>query len=100
MPWTAKDAEGHTKKANTPKKQKTWAKIANDALKKCIDGDESTEVCEGRAIRIANAAVAKIGESVNVTRGYFTSGTATVEISALDVGGEKVADGRENEFRR
>ena len=44
MPWTARDAEGYTKKANTPKKQKTWAKIANDALKKCIDGDESTEV--------------------------------------------------------
>lgn len=90
MPWTAKDAKGHSKKADTPKKQKDWARIANDALKRCLADDESTEVCEGRAIRIANAAVAKMGESTSTTRGYFTSGTATVEISALDVGGEKV----------
>ena len=90
MPWTAKDAKGHSKKADTPKKQKDWAKIANDALKRCLADDESTEVCEGRAIRIANAAVAKIGESMNTTRGYFTSGSATVEISALDVDGEKI----------
>ncbi len=49
MPWTAKDASKHTKKANTPAKRKKWAKIANAALKKYGD--------EGRAIRAANAAM-------------------------------------------
>lgn len=52
MPWTAKDARSHTKKADTKKKQRQWAKAANSALKQ-YDGDE------GRAIRVANAAVKK-----------------------------------------
>ncbi len=50
MPWTAADAKSHTKKADTPAKQKKWAKIANDALKE-YDGDE------GKAIAVANAAM-------------------------------------------
>lgn len=93
MPWTARDAKGHTRKANTPEKQRGWAKTANSALKRCLAGGGSKGVCEGRAIRIANAAVTKMGEgedSMKSTRGFFTSGTATVEISALDVGGKKV----------
>jgi len=89
MPWTAKDAEGHTKKANTPKKQKTWAKVANSALKRCLAQDRSQEECEASAIRQANKVVANIKENMTM-RGYFTSGSATVEISALDVEGEKV----------
>ncbi len=51
MPWDAKDAKGKTKKADTPAKGKQWAATANAVLDK--DGDE------GKAIRIANAAVAK-----------------------------------------
>jgi hypothetical protein len=54
MPWTAADAKSHTKEADTPAKQKAWAKIANSALKQ-YDGDE------GKAIAVANAAVAKMG---------------------------------------
>lgn len=49
MPWTASDATGHTKKADTPDKKKKWAKVANSVLS--LTGDE------GRAIRIANASV-------------------------------------------
>jgi uncharacterized protein YdaT len=52
MPWTAKDARSHTKKADTPKKKHQWAKVANAALKE-YGGDE------GRAVRVANAAVKK-----------------------------------------
>ena len=37
MPWKASDAEGHSKKASTPKKQETWAKVANKALQTCLD---------------------------------------------------------------
>ena len=49
MPWTAKDATRHTKKANTPEKKRQWAHVANAALK---SGDS-----EASAIRQANAAV-------------------------------------------
>lgn len=49
MPWTARDAYSHTKKANTPQAQSQWAAIANSVLEK--SGDEAS------AIRQANAAV-------------------------------------------
>ena len=48
MPWTSKSAHRHTKSANTPAKKKKWAKIAEGLREK---------YGEGRAIRIANAAV-------------------------------------------
>jgi uncharacterized protein YdaT len=54
MPWTSKDAEKHTKKANTAAEKRQWAKTANSVLK---DGGS-----EAKAIRIANAAVAKKGK--------------------------------------
>ena len=50
MPWTATDAESHTKKADTPAKQKAWAEVANKALEA---GDD-----DASAIKQANAAVA------------------------------------------
>jgi uncharacterized protein YdaT len=50
MPWSPKDSKKHTKKANTPKKQKTWSDVANKAL---ASGDS-----EGSAIRQANAVIA------------------------------------------
>ncbi|HEX3339555.1 MAG TPA: hypothetical protein VHT68_10310 [Pseudolabrys sp.] len=51
MPWNAEDAERHTKKADDPKRQRMWAEIANSVLAESGD--------EGRAIREANAMVAK-----------------------------------------
>jgi uncharacterized protein YdaT len=51
MPWNPDDAERHTKKADDPKRQRMWAEIANSVLAESRD--------EGRAIREANAAVAK-----------------------------------------
>lgn len=51
MPWKMSDATAHTKKANTPKKKKQFAVVANKVLAESGD--------EGKAIRIANAAVAK-----------------------------------------
>lgn len=50
MPWTSKEAKSHTKKADSPQKQKQWAKIANAAL----DRDPNDEA---GAIRQANAAM-------------------------------------------
>ena len=51
MPWSAKDASRFTKKAKGPKAKHQFAKVANKVL--ADSGDE------GKAIRIANAAVKK-----------------------------------------
>ena len=51
MPWLPEDAYRHDHKADTPELQRLWAEVANSVL--ADTGDE------GRAIRIANSAVAK-----------------------------------------
>lgn len=51
MPWDEGDASGKTHKANTPKKKREWAHVANSEL--AATGDE------GRAVRAANAVVAR-----------------------------------------
>lgn len=53
MPWNKSDAKSKTYKANTPKKQRQWADVANSA--------KSRGASDGSAIRQANAAVAKSG---------------------------------------
>jgi len=51
MPWTPNDAENHTHKATTPPLKELWAKVANESLER--NGGE------GRAVREANAVVAR-----------------------------------------
>lgn len=51
MPWKSSDAKRHTKKADTPKKQRQWADVADSAL--------SRGATEGSAIRQANSVMAK-----------------------------------------
>ncbi len=51
MPWTAEDARSHTHKATSRELQELWAKIANECLERTGD--------EGRAIREANAVIAR-----------------------------------------
>ena len=54
MPWSENDGPArHTKKANTPKKKRQWAAVANSGLER---GDS-----EGTAIRKANAVVGRSG---------------------------------------
>lgn len=53
MPWDASDAEAHTKKASTPKKQRQWSAVANSVLERTGD--------DARAIRSANAVVGGAG---------------------------------------
>ena len=55
MPWSANDAERHTHKATTSELQELWAKIANECLDRTGD--------EGRAIREANAVIARRAET-------------------------------------
>jgi hypothetical protein len=51
MPWGYGSASRHTHKANTPKKKRQWADVANSVLSSTGD--------EGRAVREANAVVKK-----------------------------------------
>jgi hypothetical protein len=51
MPWTENEAERHTHKATTPALKELWAKVANESLEQTGD--------EGRAIREANAVIAR-----------------------------------------
>jgi hypothetical protein len=53
MPWTPDEAERHTHKATTQELKELWAKIANETLARTGN--------EGRAIREANAVVARQG---------------------------------------
>jgi hypothetical protein len=55
MPWTPDEAESHTHKASTRALQELWAKVANDTLERTGD--------EGRAIREANAVIARQAEA-------------------------------------
>jgi len=57
MPWNPNDAERHTHKATTWALQELWAKVANECLERTGD--------EGRAIREANAVVARQAEAGN-----------------------------------
>ena len=54
MPWNAEDAPRHTHKATTAELRALWAKVANETLERTGD--------EGRAIREANAVVARGAE--------------------------------------
>ena len=59
MPWTPNDAERHTKKAKGSIAKRQWRDVANSALERTGD--------EGRAVREANAAVARRGGSIRNT---------------------------------
>jgi len=56
MPWDPSDAPKHDKDADTAKKKRKWAKIANSVLKDT--GDES------RAIRAASSQVESLAQRV------------------------------------
>lgn len=60
MPWSPKDAARHTAKAKSKGAQTQWAAAANKVLEDTGD--------EGRAVRIANAAVKKRGEKQGAKR--------------------------------
>lgn len=49
MPWTAADAQRHTKKARRGKSSRQWAHVANSMLERGYD--------EGRAVAAANSVV-------------------------------------------
>lgn len=60
MPWKSSDAKRFSKKASSPRKAATWAKVANRELRKSGS--------EGRAVRIANYVVKRSGSKRGPTR--------------------------------
>ena len=59
MPWSEKDANSHTSKADTPAKRKKWAATANAARAKALKDGKDEKEADASAIRIANAAVSE-----------------------------------------
>jgi len=53
MPWEAKDASRHTKKAKSAVAKRQWSHVANSMLERGYD--------EGRAIAAASSVVKKRG---------------------------------------
>lgn len=60
MPWSARDATRHTRKANTPKRKRQFAHVANSMLRRGAS--------EGSAIRAANAVVKRSGNRKKRTK--------------------------------
>ena len=55
MPFISADAESHTKKADTPAKQKQWAETANNARLNAISKGASERQADVTGIKVANA---------------------------------------------
>lgn len=85
MPWTTDDVEGHVK-GLTAEQKAAWVKIANQTLADCGSGAD----CEGKAIRVANAAAQRVGKiaKVDAAQGRVY-GWANV---VVDADGEEVTD--------
>jgi len=75
MPWSAKDAEEKTSKADTPAKKKKWSEIANEARRKAIADGKSESEADASAIKIANAAVGNMKESDQSGNGRLQEST-------------------------
>jgi uncharacterized protein YdaT len=54
MPWTVDDVDGF-KKGLSPEQKQRWVQTANNILKGCLASGGSQDVCEKRAISIANS---------------------------------------------
>jgi HK97 family phage prohead protease len=63
MPWTARDADRHVEGLSAGQRR-IWARVANDALKRCMTNGGSTSACEGRAVRQANAVAQRAPKSM------------------------------------
>lgn len=87
MPWATKDVDRH-KKGLSDKKKEVWVKVANAALKRCMDKGGSQEECEGSAIRQANKVAGNMKEEY---KGYtMSTNNVLISVNAIDVDGEAV----------
>ncbi len=63
MPWTAADAEKHSKDL-TARQREVWARVANQRLAACLADGGTREACEASAIRQANSVAKGVRESM------------------------------------
>jgi hypothetical protein len=57
MPFTAGDAQRHTKKASTSRLRRMWSRIANSVRQRLLDEGMSESEADARAIRAANSRI-------------------------------------------
>lgn len=62
MPWTIADVERH-KRGLTPAQKRRWVRVANDALRRCLERGGTDATCAPSAIRQANAVATHQGVS-------------------------------------
>ena len=84
MPWTARDAKRHVR-GLTPRQARVWARVANNALQRCLSGGGSQSNCEGRAIRQANSVAQRAGRSTSNTRRLTIQTALTVPAQHLSL---------------
>jgi hypothetical protein len=85
------DVDRH-KKGLTNAQKKQWVAAANTSLQDCLSDGGSQETCEGRAIRIANAAVEK-GEEKAAAGAVSTTNLPHGTGSMLGAAGAALGDG-------
>ena len=67
MPWGPEDAARHDKDADTPKKRRQWAHIANSALKRALEKGMPEKDAKVAAIRQASGTVESFSRRPLVT---------------------------------
>ena len=64
MPFTASDSTKHTKLADTPKKRKQWAEVANSIRERCLSKGGDEKKCDASGIKAANGVLKNAGASL------------------------------------
>lgn len=80
MPWNPEDALKHTNKANTEKKQKQWAAVANSILERCLADGIDSKICERKAITQASGVIAKLEESELLDKFYYLTDISDIQL--------------------
>ena len=80
MPWTPEESKGHTSKADTTKKQKQWAEVANSVLKSCLADGGDEKSCSAKAIMQANGVIAKLEEDKILDKFYYLIDLSKIEL--------------------
>jgi len=94
MPWTAADAKRFTKRANTAKKAKQWAAIANSVLSRCLAAGGSQKTCEGRAITQANGSIRESRVTEAVWSRAYINRLPDSCFAYIEPGGKKDDEGK------
>jgi len=77
MPYISEDAMKHTNKADTSKKQKQWASIANSVMNKCMTDGGNEKECSAKGIMQANGVITKLSEDSF----YYLTDISNIELT-------------------